>query len=127
MNRLYLKDYILNFENICERLDSIGFFDEKKSVKSRLIEFHSLLGQLKVTLFEINKLQNIALYGYDDLKDKILKYENQLKMFICLNINTDYKESRYEDGKALKSLKILINVKKENSLDLYSEDNVFVP
>jgi len=81
----YINDYCCSFEDICEKLDNIKIFTDFPSLKSRTIQFHNLIDQLKWTLTKANSCQQKDIEKSKDYIEKIIFYESQLETLISIN------------------------------------------
>ena len=82
---MYLKDYVEKFEYTCEKLDLINPVTDFSNIKSRIIEFFTLICELKIALSKAKKFDTFTVSNSKDFKEKILKYENILEFMKAQN------------------------------------------
>jgi len=81
---IYNRDFCDAFEKICGELDIIIIFGEHPSLRSRTIQFHELLNQLKLVVAQSYKIVN--KFEIDNFKGAITKYEATFEILKALNI-----------------------------------------
>jgi hypothetical protein len=81
---IYHRDFCDAFEKICGELDLIIIFGVNPSLRSRTIQFHQLLNQLKLVLAQSYKIVN--KFEINNFKRAITKYEADFEILKALNI-----------------------------------------
>jgi hypothetical protein len=107
----YLSDFCSSFEDICEKLDNIQLFSDFKSLKHKLMEYHSLICKLKLILNSAQCLQKGKFVKFNEFKEKIIWYENKLETLKSLNYNHDENNLENFEGSFHKNsiIEIIIN------------------
>lgn len=94
----YLSDFYSSFEDICDKLDNIKLFSDFKSLKHKLMEYHSLICRLKLILNSAQCLQKGKFVKFNEFKEKIIWYENKLETLKSLNYIHDENNFRNSEG-----------------------------